>query len=409
MLLVSQGECSVRSPMQQDAQAGGGGGEHRQSGSKEPPEASANNKRDEDDRKGRERQQPLEGVGNDEHGGRRRNSIINFFNTHQLTFSLTYSILFVLSGAFFILVASGLALSRSFDILEATVGSFGERAIFAILGVLLVVTPFFLNSFVFQSLKHERDLRIRAEKSTREAQLLQDILAHDIRNYNQVSKMSAELIKEELAGNESVEQLVSSLLASIEGSTQLVERAKMLGRVISDKDLAFHPVNLLESIRLAVELVTGAHPERKVNAVVKLGQKPIAPLMSLDPRQHEEIEAMADNLIDEVFANLISNSVKYTEDGEEVFLAIEISKVNDRELKRACWKVAIADTGKGIPDDLKHSLFSRYLEGAKGSGLGMSIVHALVVGRYDGRIHVRDRIEHDHTKGTLVELWIPAA
>ena len=332
---------------------------------------------------------------------------INFFNTHQLTFSISYSILLVISGAFFILAALGFALTGGSDILGPALGFFNEQLIFGILGALLIVSPFFINSFVFQSLKHERELRIKAEKSTREAQLLQDILAHDIRNYNQVSKMSAELIKEELQGNIPMDQLVTSLLDSIEGSTQLVERAKMLGRVISDKDLAFQPVNVLESINQAIELVTSANHDRKVNAVVKLDQVPIAPLSSVEPSQYP-IEVLADNLIDEVFANLISNSVKYTEE-KEVFLAIEINKVYDKVLRRSCWKVSIADTGKGIPDNLKESLFSRYLEGAKGSGLGMSIVHALVVGRYGGRIQVRDRVEHDHSKGTLVELWIPSA
>lgn len=332
---------------------------------------------------------------------------INFFNTHQLTFSISYSVLLIIAGAFFILAALGFALSGGSDILGPVIGSFSEQLIFGVLGVLLIVSPFFINSFVFQSLKHERELRIKAERSTREAQLLQDILAHDIRNYNQVSKMSAELIREELQGNITMDQLVTSLLTSIEGSTQLVERAKMLGRVISDKDLAFQPVNVLESIRQAIDLVTSANNDRKVNAVVKLDQVPVAPLSSVDPGQYS-IEVLADNLIDEVFANLISNSVKYTEE-REVFLAIEIVKVYDKVLRRPCWKVSIADTGKGIPDNLKGALFSRYLEGAKGSGLGMSIVHALVVGRYGGRIQVRDRVEHDHTKGTLVELWIPSA
>ena len=332
---------------------------------------------------------------------------INFFNTHQLTFSISYSILLVIAGAFFILAALGFALSGESDIFGPVLGTFNEQLIFGVLGVLLIVSPFFINSFVFQSLKHERELRIKAEKSTREAQLLQDILAHDIRNYNQVSKMSAELIREELEGNISMDQLVTSLLASIEGSTQLVERAKMLGRVISDKDLAFQPVNVLESIRQAIDLVTSANHDRKVNAVVKLDQVPIAPLSSIDPDQYS-IEVLADNLIDEVFANLISNSVKYSEE-REVFLAIEINRIYDKVLRRPCWKVSIADTGKGIPDNLKGSLFSRYLEGARGSGLGLSIVHALVVGRYGGRIQVKDRVEHDHTKGTLVELWIPSA
>lgn len=334
----------------------------------------------------------------------------DFVNSHHVGLTLTLSGLLGLSGLLLILTSIGLIFPGGQDILSTFIPTFVERMILIIVAALLVVTPFFLNSFIFHALRYERELRIKAQKSTREAQLLQDILTHDIRNYNQVSKMSAELIREELEDGKSslnVDPLVSSLVNAIEGSTQLVERAKMLGRVISDQDLERRPVNILGSIRNSTELVSSAYPEKKINAVVKLDSSPIAPLVSLDPGSFE-IDVLADDLLDEVFANLLSNSAKYT-DEPEVFIAIEIRRELDRELKKDCWKVSIADTGKGIPENLKQSLFSRYLEGAKGSGLGMSIVHALVVGRYGGRIQVSDRVERDHTKGTLVEIWLPTS
>ena len=53
--------------------------------------------------------------------------------------------------------------------------------------------------------------------------------------------------------------------------------------------------------------------------------------------------------------------------------------------------------------------FSRYLENSKGSGLGMSIIQALVVDRYIGKVNVRDRIKGDYTKGASFEIWIPKA
>ena len=73
------------------------------------------------------------------------------------------------------------------------------------------------------------------------------------------------------------------------------------------------------------------------------------------------------------------------------------------------YKVAITDHGKGIPDVAKGKVFTRYLETARGSGLGLSIVYALVVDRYSGKVRVRNTVEADFRQGTVIELWLPAA
>jgi signal transduction histidine kinase len=333
-----------------------------------------------------------------------------FVSSHHVAFSLAFTALLVIGGVTLLLsslpsVFPHRGIPSIFGIsVPQEIG-----VVFASIGILLLISPSFFNRFVFDALNYERDLRIRAQKSTREAQLLQDILTHDVRNYNQVSKLSAELLAEEFKSNTGAQELVDRLLESIDGSTLLVQRAKMLGKVISDQSLNQHPVNVLSSIKRSMNLIAASTVDRTINAVVKLGSNAVAPLDKLDP-EAEPVDVMADDLIDEVFANLFSNSVKYSKDGEETFVGIEIERERVKDLKNVdCWRIAISDTGKGIPDELKPALFSRYLEGAKGSGLGMSIVHALVVGRYQGKIQVENRNERDHSEGTVVELFLPAA
>jgi signal transduction histidine kinase len=109
----------------------------------------------------------------------------------------------------------------------------------------------------------------------------------------------------------------------------------------------------------------------------------------------------ADELVDDIFANLYSNSVKYTE-GD----TIEIETIIDRSDNY--WKVSILDKGRGIPDERKVNLFNRYSTNSKGSGLGLSIVHALV-SRYAGKINVENRIEGDYTRGTAFHVQLPIA
>ena len=52
---------------------------------------------------------------------------------------------------------------------------------------------------------------------------------------------------------------------------------------------------------------------------------------------------LADGLLDEVFSNIYSNSVKYTE-GKQVYIQ---TSVEDRD---RFWLVSITDNGRGIPD-----------------------------------------------------------
>ncbi len=129
---------------------------------------------------------------------------------------------------------------------------------------------------------------------------------------------------------------------------------------------------------------------------------------------------LADDLLNEVFTNLFSNSVKYT-DGKEVSIVVSITEVPDTEVpidnvdirqgqsSPAWWKITVTDRGHGIPDQSKGEVFSRYLRGARGTGLGMSIVHALVVDRYAGKIVLRNRVEGDCTQGTSLDIWLKGA
>lgn len=88
----------------------------------------------------------------------------------------------------------------------------------------------------------------------------------------------------------------------------------------------------------------------------------------------------------ELFANILDNAVKYTPTGGRVTLACEIDPDDVH--------VTIADTGIGIPEVDQEKIFSRFYRvdhsrsrDTGGSGLGLSIVQAIVSG-YGGDIEV---------------------
>jgi signal transduction histidine kinase len=58
---------------------------------------------------------------------------------------------------------------------------------------------------------------------------------------------------------------------------------------------------------------------------------------------------------------------------------------------------------------MKSKVFTRFQTAATGSGLGLSIVYALVVQRYGGRVRIVDRVSGDASKGIRMKVWLPRA
>jgi signal transduction histidine kinase len=340
----------------------------------------------------------------DDHFERANHQFKNFIGTHHLSLFVAFSILLVLGGIIFIEMF--LRLASIPDPLVNLIPLFSYPLLFLTIGILLVVSPVFLDRFVLHAVRHEKGLRVRAQTSTREAGLLQDILTHDIRNYNQAVLGYAELIDQVGNGDHKISDLTSSLTNAVERSTNFVERAKLLGKIISDQDFVLRPTDLLETLRRSIRICEERLPNKKIIPVVKIGSSAMTPIESAD-RGRNNLNVRADPLLEEVFYNLFSNSAKYTH-SDQVFIAMELNKEYDRLLRRKCWKVSISDLGEGIPDNVKISLFSRYTKGAKeANGIGMSIVHALVIGRYGGRVGVRDRVEGNYSKGAVLDVWLP--
>jgi nitrogen-specific signal transduction histidine kinase len=243
----------------------------------------------------------------------------------------------------------------------------------------------------FEKLWDEMDLSEREARSRKQAELLQDILTHDIRNYIQVSLIAAELIQDRLKEDHDFDGVTTVLLDAVNGATQLVSKAQRLGRIIAEGRPKLYPIDLLESIDRSLALVKSAYPSKVIRETVKF------------KRSKDRIKILADDLLDEVFINIIGNSVKHSSD-TRVGIDISASAILGPDGKEYC-SVSISDHGKGIADEQKLTIFERYSKTKKGNGLGMSIAHALVVGRYDGKLSVRD----NSPTGAVFEVTLPAS
>lgn len=137
---------------------------------------------------------------------------------------------------------------------------------------------------------------------------------------------------------------------------------------------------------------------------------PQAQARNLDFRFHmgdmEQECVMADGArLKQIFLNLISNAIKYTDEGSvDFFLSVEADRGEHVRLK-AC----VQDTGIGIaPEFIEHifEVFEReqsaMISKRQGTGLGMAITKKLL-----DMMHGHIELESEQGKGTAVRLEIP--
>ena len=250
---------------------------------------------------------------------------------------------------------------------------------------------------VFEALWGETELREKEKRSRKQAQLLQDVLTHDIRNFNQIMRFNSELLAVEHDG-EKRERLLNMMTSAIDGSTSLIERAKKLGKITFEENVQLGPINLKDSLDRSFALVRDANPGRHIEFSYSCDDL--------------EAQTVCDELLDEAFVNIFSNSVRYTQ-GADVSIDVKVEKFGGEGRasegapstpKQQYWKISVTDHGVGVPEELKEKVFRRYLDSAVGSGLGLSIVRALVVERYGGSVMIRDRVHGRHSEGAVVEI-----
>ena len=117
----------------------------------------------------------------------------------------------------------------------------------------------------------------------------------------------------------------------------------------------------------------------------------------------EDLQILTDPLkLKQIVANLISNSVKYTSEGE---INIKVEEIYNPKLQL---KITISDTGKGIPKEKLSTIFEPFVRietnstGIEGSGLGLFVVKGLV-DLLKGKIEINT----EENKGTTVTIDIP--
>ncbi len=242
--------------------------------------------------------------------------------------------------------------------------------------------------------------RKRAEDELKEAkrqtELYVDLMCHDINNMNQSAMGYLELALQALETEKRLglddRVLIEKPIQSLANSSALIDNVRKLQRLITE-GVKTRPTDL-QKIFEELEAVDFGVRDRDV--VINI-------------HQVQGVMVEANELLKDVFINLISNAIKHSD--QEKPLTVNVNAVQVIENGKDYYACTVEDNGPGIPDEMKPKLFHRFQRGktrAHGKGLGLYIVRTLVEG-YHGKVRAEDRVPGDHTKGARFVVMLPAA
>ncbi|MDQ0032171.1 ATP-binding response regulator [Arthrobacter bambusae] len=190
-----------------------------------------------------------------------------------------------------------------------------------------------------------------------------------------------------------VGRMVDVISRNAERLRRLIEDMLTVSHQDTSGDLQLSRVNLGALLRLVVSTLQPLADSRSLSLTVT--HAPGTVTVQADEAKLEQ-----------VFANIISNAIKFTPAGGHVAVSSEISSDHGAVPSVV---VRVEDTGVGIPETEIDQVFTRFFRASNastaaipGSGLGLAIAHDIVE-RHSGRLDVESALG----VGTTVSVRLP--
>ncbi len=240
----------------------------------------------------------------------------------------------------------------------------------------------------------------KSEEKFREAydraNFYKDLFAHDMSNILQNIRLSVELLfldQKEPRKEKKTDEFIHIVKKQINRGAKLILNVRYLTEIEETK-VSIKSIEVCEVLKRTTEYIINSYQDRKFNIQIDSNRK--------------EFYVKANELLREVFENILINAVKYNTNST-VEILIKISKYQEKSINYV--KLEIIDNGMGIPDEMKENLFLRATRIDRTSnrmGLGLSLVKKIIE-KYKGRIWIENSVQGDFLKGSNFIFLIPEA
>jgi signal transduction histidine kinase len=223
----------------------------------------------------------------------------------------------------------------------------------------------------------DRESALREERDRFE--FLNQTMRHEL--LNDVNLVQSQLERIE-RGDGSVEEYLGLITARVQKMATAIQRMRAYTKSVLGEADELGPVSLRPALVQEVDALHRMHSD----VAVELGDIP-------------EVEVRADDLLNTVFENLLTNAVEHNDADTP---RVEV----DAEVRDDTVRVTVADNGPGIPPDRRDDIFERGEHGdrSSGRGFGLYLVDGILE-TYGASIEVRDNDQ----QGTVFVVDLPLA
>ena len=240
----------------------------------------------------------------------------------------------------------------------------------------------------------ESELKYKAAYNR--AEFYKDIFTHDINNILSNIKSSIELSAMYLKDPNrmtDVEELYGVIREQFTKGASLVSNIRKLSQIDESVSL-LNPVEINDVLKKEIDFILNSYQTRDIKIRTHIFE--------------EGVLVNANDLLIDLFNNLLNNSIKYN---ESHVVEIDVKMSKEKKINTNYIRLEFLDNGIGIPDKRKETLFEKEYSkdiASKGLGIGLTLVKKIVES-YRGEIWVEDRIKGDYSQGSNFIVLIPEA
>lgn len=248
---------------------------------------------------------------------------------------------------------------------------------------------------IFRDVTNQKLMEEQVKEARSESEFLNDLLSHDIINYTISALHFLGTARRASEMKEETREKIDVITRDIQHAFELASSVRDLSRVkMADESTKDEIKDLQLLVTEAIEDSKTMYFDKRTTFNLQ--------------RTPEPKFARAGALASRLFANLLSNSIKFDQH-EEVVIDVTITAVIQNDLPY--WRTDIADRGTGIPDSEKKSIFERFGRSSSkmaGTGLGLFVAKSIAE-MYGGSIWAEDRIRGDPARGAKMVVLLPKA